>query len=61
MVKLVAALILLGAGAFNKFRIGILLQQSPLVGRPALRKSRIIPIRFALCVMGNNGDWPKWT
>ena len=55
MVKLVAALILLGAGAFNKFRIGILLQQSPLVGRAALRKSlsleAVLFLFVLLCVL----------
>ena len=39
MGKLVAALLILSVGAYNKFRITGLLKQSPTLGRIALRKS----------------------
>lgn len=51
-VKLVAALMLLGVGAFNKLRIGAHLRQSPLVGRVALSKSlRLEALLFLLVLI----------
>lgn len=51
IIKLAAALLLLAAGAFNKFRIGTLLRQAPLVGRAALRKSLSFEAALFLLVL----------
>jgi len=51
IVKLSAALMLLAVGAFNKFRIGALLREVPLVGRAALRKSLSIEAALFLLVL----------
>lgn len=49
MGKFIAALLILGVGAYNKFRIAGLLGQSPSLGRAALRKS--LSLEAALFVL----------
>ncbi len=51
LCKLIAALLILGAGAYNKFRIAGLLRQSPSLGRAALRKSLSLEAALFLLVL----------
>lgn len=55
MGKLIAALLILSVGAYNKFRITGLLKQSPTLGRIALRKSlsleTVLFILVLVCIL----------
>ena len=51
MGKLSAAMLILGVGAYNKFRIADLLKQSPRLGRAALRKSLSLEAALFILVL----------
>lgn len=49
--KFIAALLILGVGAYNKFRIAGLLKQSPTLGRAALRQSLSLEAALFILVL----------
>ncbi|MGJ8563119.1 MAG: copper resistance D family protein [Alphaproteobacteria bacterium] len=51
MGKFISALLILGVGAYNKFRIAGLLTQSPSLGRAALRKSLSLEAALFILVL----------